>query len=164
MKKIISLLLIISTAIFCLVSCSDKKPAPPESAGSILSAFEGEYSEENHIKAIDRYITTRNPKRIEKGTSIVIPAESDIKGAYIHTVAEGADKGETELMLKIDLEIDYKINKESKSVTIDTDWWYDTSDYLLNDGLWSFLVSVTLESGKTVWYYLRVEFVPIDKQ
>ncbi len=164
MKKIISIALVLLIAVFSLFSCEKKKPTPPQNAGSLLLAFEGDYDEKKHSEAIEKYITRNNPKKINRGDEITIPLEADVKGAYIYRIAEAASDGETELNLRIDLDINYEIDKENKKIVIDTEWWYDGSDYLLNDGLWSFLVSVTYESGRTVWYYLRADFIPVEEQ
>ncbi len=164
MKKIIPVISLLLIAFFCLSSCAEKKPTPPASAGFLIEAFEGEYNAEKHIEAIEKYVAGNNPKTVKRGEKIVIPLDATPKGATIDRIAEASDEGAIEQTLIIDIDVPYEVDKKNNQIIIDTEWWYDGSDYLLNEGLWTFLVSVTMQNGKTVWYYFRADFVPVEGQ
>lgn len=152
----ISLLIVISL----LASCTTQKPKPPANAGSVMLAFVGEYDDESHMKAIDKYQTSNNPMDISRGDTINIPVKSEMKGAYIYMVADADDDPTTELRLTMNPDIDYEVDVENKEVRIATEWWYDESSWFLVDGLWAFTVCVEYENGSIEWYYVRVNFIP----
>ncbi len=164
MKKIIPIISLLLIAVFCVSSCTNPTPKPPENAGFVLEAFEGEYDAEKHIEAIEKYVKSNNPKKITRGEKITIPLDRTPKGADIDRIAEASNEGAIEQTLIINIDVPYEVDKKNNQIIIDTEWWYDGSDYLLNEGLWTFLVSVTMQNGKTVWYYLRVDFVPVEGQ
>lgn len=157
--KTIAMLMLALTAILPLTACSKPTPKPPASAGSILMAFEGEYTEEKHTDAIDTYISGRNPMTITRGTDIAIPTKTGIRGAYIYMIADASDDSATELRLAIDLDVNYEVDKEKNEIRLDTEWWYEDSSWTNVDGLWSFLVCVEYEEGRSEWYYVRVDFI-----
>ena len=159
-SKALSFLLSILTVLSLFASCTAQKPKPPANAGSVLLAFTGDYDEESHMKAIDKYQSSNNPMDISRGETINIPVKSGIKGAYIYMVADADDDPDTELHLTMNPDIDYEVDVEKKEVRIATEWWYDESSWFLVDGLWSFTVCVEYENGNTEWYYVRVNFIP----
>ena len=159
-SRSLALILALLTLISLLASCTAAKPKPPANAGSVMLAFTGDYDEESHMKAIDKYQSSNNPMDISRGETINIPVKSGIKGAYIYMVADADDDPETELHLTMNPDIDYEVDVEKKEVRIATEWWYDESSWFLVDGLWSFTVCVEYENGNTEWYYVRVNFIP----
>ena len=162
MKKYTSILALILMMLMLsslCVSCTKQKPKPPANAGSVMLAFTGEYDEESHMKAIDKYQTSNNPMNISRGDTINIPVKSGMKGAYIYMVADADDDAATELRLTMSSDVDYEVDVEKKQVRIATEWWYDESSWFLVDGLWAFTVCVEYENGNIEWYYVRVNFI-----
>jgi hypothetical protein len=158
-SRSIALALVLLTAITLLVSCTSSKPKPPANAGSVMLAFIGEYDEKKHVEAIDKYQSSNNPMKINRGDLISIPVKSGMKGAYIYMVADADDDPETELRLTMSSDVEYEVDVEKKEVRIATEWWYDESSWFLVDGLWAFTVCVEYESGSMEWYYVRVNFI-----
>ena len=158
-SRSIALALVLLTAITLLASCTAAKPKPPANAGSVMLAFIGEYDEKKHVEAIDKYQSSNNPMKINRGDLISIPVKSGLKGAYIYMVADADDDPETELRLTMSSDVEYEVDVEKKEVRIATEWWYDESSWFLVDGLWAFTVCVEYESGSMEWYYVRVNFI-----
>lgn len=158
-SRSLALILALLTLISLLASCTAQKPKPPANAGSVMLAFVGDYDEESHMKAIDKYQTSNNPMDISRGKMITIPVKDGMKGADVYMVANADDDPATELRLTMDPNVDYEVDIKKKEVRIATEWWYDESSWFLVDGLWAFTIRVEYENGNVEWYYVRVNFI-----
>lgn len=155
----IAAILLVAMLLLSTVACAQRNGEDPSAgnsaAGSVLKAWVGEYSEENHKQAIDAYKKEYRPIELDETGDVVIVVDEKLTNCHFPCIG-AVGLGYSEMNNFIDLYQSSEYDEATNQIKFNLSWMLDSDSWVYSHKTWSFLIRATTQSGEQVYYYLRV--------